>query len=118
MKNGVVLYGSSFNNIKLEDKENSYMDGSFYGNIEETKYYWGQFIVKENNIKFERWYPSSGGPLRTYVREGTILNDTTFHITESYHLQDGEKQDIDEEDETYHFKSLSPKPDSTNEYTD
>lgn len=101
----------------LIDKEQEYMNGSFKSFAKDIKYYWGRLIVEGSTIKFERWYPSSGGPLRVGVREGTILNDTTFHITESYRLQDGEKQDVKERDETYHFKALSPKPDSTNEFT-
>jgi hypothetical protein len=79
---------------------------------------WGVFQIESNGVKFERWYPSSGGPLKAYVREGIILNDTTFQITVSYRNQNGEKTEVRERNEVYHFKSFSPKPDSTNTYID
>lgn len=117
-RNGVVLYGGAYekNNLQV-NKEQEYKNGTYYNNIKDSKDNWGIFVVAGNSIKFERWYPSSGGPLRTAVREGTILNDTTFHITVSYRMQDGEKKDVTERDETYYFKPLTPKPDSTNEFT-
>ena len=77
---------------------------------------WGIFNIENDNIQFERWYPSSGGPLEAYVRVGKILNDTTFHITETYRLLNGEKTQYRLKDEIYHFKQFSPKPDSTNNF--
>jgi hypothetical protein len=77
---------------------------------------WGVFQIDGNEIKFERWYPSSGGPLRSFVRSGIILNDTTFHIKESYRMRDGQKTEIMERDEIYHFLHFSPKPDSANTF--
>jgi hypothetical protein len=77
---------------------------------------WGVFQIKGKNIKYERWYPSSGGPLQSYVLSGIILNDTTFRITESYRMQKGIKTEESKENETYHFRKFSPKPDSTNRF--
>jgi hypothetical protein len=71
---------------------------------------WGVFNIKDNIIKFERWYPGQGAK-KAYVREGIILNDTTFHITKSYRSNGSELKDADE---VYHFRKFSPKPDSTN----
>jgi hypothetical protein len=82
----------------------------------EYKSNWGVFNIEGNQIKFERWYPSSGGGLPAYVRAGEILNDTTFVIKESYRMQKGKKIEVKERDETYHFKQFSPKPDSTNSF--
>jgi hypothetical protein len=70
------------------------------------------FIIEDNVIKFERWYPSER-PYNAFVREGVILKDTTFHITKSYRSNGTEKR---EKDEIYHFRKFSPKPDSTNVY--
>ncbi len=81
-----------------------------------SKTVWGIFNIENNIIQFERWYPSSGGPLEAYVRAGKILNDTTFHITETYRLLNGEKTQYRLKDEIYHFKQFSPKPDSTNNF--
>jgi hypothetical protein len=77
---------------------------------------WGVFQIIGNEIKFERWYPSSGGPLHAYIRSGIILNDTTFLITESYRMQKGIKTEVKKKNETYHFRKFSPKPDSTNRF--
>ncbi len=83
------------------------------GNAKQT---WGIFQIENGKIKFERWYPSSGGPLMAFVRSGQVLNDTTFHITESYRMQNGQKTEIRVRDEIYHFQQFSPKPDSTNKF--
>ena len=68
------------------------------------KYVYGLFQIEVSIIKIEKWVPSSGGPTKAYLREGEILNDTTFY------LMHREKKEI------YHFKQYSPKPDSTNKY--
>jgi hypothetical protein len=81
-----------------------------------SKFDWGVFQIDGAVIKFERWYPSSGGPLKAYIRSGEILNDSTFLITESYRMQGGRKTEIKERNEIYHFKEFSPKPDSTNTF--
>jgi hypothetical protein len=81
-----------------------------------TKYNWGVFNIRGDSIKFELWYPSSGGPLKAYVREGVIVNDTTFLITESYRNQNDEKTEARPKSELYHFRAFAPKPDSTNDY--
>jgi len=100
-RNGIIRYGgSNLNNLGW--------------NQDDDKTEWGVFIIDSGIIQFERWYPSSGGPLEAFVRAGTILNDTTFHITESYRVVDGERTQLDSEDEIYRFRALSPKPDSTN----
>lgn len=103
-KNGIIRYlGAPLDIDKIFNSGNYKTD-------------WGIFNIENNNIQFERWYPSSGGPLETYVRAGIILNDTTFHITESYRLLNGEKTQYRLKDEIYHFKQFSPKPDSTNQF--
>jgi hypothetical protein len=84
-----------------------------------TNYSKARYGVFENNsniIRFEKWYPSSGGGLPAYVRSGDILNDTTFIITESYRMKNGKKTEVKVRNETYQFKQYSPKPDSTNTF--
>ena len=116
-QNGVVLDGNAYKKNDLEDKEKSYKNGSYYINSKDTKYNWGIFVIEGTTIKFEKWHPSSGGPLRAYIEEGEVLNDTTFHISKSYRIQNASKKDEKTRDRTFHFKALSPKPDSTNEFT-
>jgi hypothetical protein len=80
----------------------------------ESRFTGGLFQIEGNVIKFEKWYPSSGGLHKCYVREGIILNDTTFVIKASYRLVNGKKKEFGEEDELYHFMHYTPKPDSIN----
>lgn len=115
-KNGVVLSGNAIKNTseKIKEKEEEYTDGTYYSYVKKDKINWGLFEIEGSIIRFERWYPGSGGPLSAYIREGTILNDTIFKITQSYRMQNEKKTEIRSKDELYYFKALNPKPDSTN----
>ena len=116
-RNGILLYlGGGFSSHQIIELENRIKNGSFYNGVKNLKDYWGVFKIENNNIKFERWYPSSGGGLPTYVREGKILNDTTFVITEVYRMKKGKKIEAETRNEIYHFKEFHPKPDSTNAF--
>lgn len=112
-RNGVLLSaGGVFSN---ENAIEEYIKKEFLRNegYRKNKTFWGIFNIEGDTIKFERWYPSEP-PLKAYVREGEILNDTTFVITESYHLVDGHRADLTQRNEVYHFKEFTPKPDSVN----
>lgn len=111
-KNGVILYlGGGFTSVQIISLEDRFKNGSFYHDIKNYKDYWGVFNIHQNNIMFEKWYPSSGGGLPAYIRSGVILNDTAFLISKSIRSKTGEEKELNE---TYHFKQFSPKPDSTN----
>ena len=113
-RNGVLVYlGGGYNQSQLGELENNIQNGSYYNTLKNYKDNWGVFIIQNSNIKFEKWEPGSGGPLHSYIREGTILNDTTFHITKSMRSNGSE---VTSENDTYHFKKFSPKPDSTNKF--
>jgi len=113
-RNGIVLYlGGGFSPSQITEMEGRIQDGRFYNDVKNLKDYWGVFLIENSNIKFEKWYPSSGGGLPTYIREGNILNDTTFVITEVYRMKNGKKIEAEPHNETYYFKAFSPKPDST-----
>ncbi|MFH1005243.1 MAG: hypothetical protein V1781_07100 [Bacteroidota bacterium] len=114
-RNGIVLSaGGSFSN---ESEMNNYIVNEFINNksYQNSKYDWGVFQIENNTILFEHWYPSEY-PYKAYVRAGSILNDTTFLINESYRMQDGKKTEVKTRNETYHFKQFSTKPDSTNNF--
>ncbi|MCD4771827.1 MAG: hypothetical protein K8R41_00420 [Bacteroidales bacterium] len=113
----LLLAGDSYDINETIEFEQSFITKEFIEKRRNIKYCWGVFNINGNNMKFERWYPSQR-PYKAYVRAGTILNDTTFHITESYRMQDGKKTEVDVEDEIYHFKQLNPKPDSTNSFVE
>jgi len=104
-KNGIVRDLGSTKNLN----QVNFLNGNY-------KFDWGLFIIENEHIKFERWYSNSTGPYLAYVRAGKILNDTTFHITETYRLLNEEKTEFRLIDEIYHFKQFSPKPDSTNNF--
>jgi hypothetical protein len=114
--NGVILdIGGRFKTFEeVEDYINRiFIENSNYNS---NKLSWGVYRVENDNIKFEKWYPGSGGGFPAITREGKILNDTTFHITQSYRMKNGKKREISAQDEIYHFKQFSPKPDSTNQF--
>ena len=109
--NGVLFSGGHVFESELSQYEQKYKDGSFWNEQKDDKLYWGLFQVNGCEIKFEKWYPSSGGDMPVYLHQGEVLNDTTFIITESILSNTGEKKDLDQ---TYRFQYFSPKPDSTN----
>ncbi len=113
-QNGCILAAGGLFSTKTEMDD--YLIKEFVNSQSFKKYKtaWGVFIAENDVIKFERWYPGSGGGLPAYVRSGHILNDTTFVITESYRMKKGKKTEVEQRNETYHFRQFSPKPDSTN----
>ena len=109
-KNGIVLYPGTISESTL-NKFIEYLQ-NFDKSKNNYKSSWGVFLITDSIIKFEKWYPSSAfEPTPTYIREGKILNDTTFQITKTYR---GNGSELKVVDEIYHFKKFSPKPDSTN----
>ena len=113
-KNGVLQdLGGGYTPSELSELESKIKNGTF-DNANDVKYYWGVFQVDGSGIKFEKWYGER--PYPAFVRDGYIVNDTTFVITQSYRMKRGKKKVERAKDETYHFKKFSPKPDSTNEF--
>jgi hypothetical protein len=110
--NGVMLHVGGF---RLTLKEIDEYIKKYILNYNYSKYKlgWGVYNLNGNKILFERWYPSSGGPMPIFVNSGFILNDSTFTI-ELIKNKKGNK--INSENETYHFRQFSPKPDSTNKW--
>lgn len=114
-RDGTTLYGGAPLVSEIESMEHSYSNGEYYEIIKNIKHDWGRFVVDGNSFTREFWQPSSGGPLDAYTHTGTILNDTTLHITQAWmSCKTKKKNDLDR---VYHFKKFSSKPDSTNSYT-
>lgn len=113
-RNGCVLEAGVVEADNLAASEQSYMNGTFYNAVKNYKHDWGRFTIEGAMIKDELWKPNTG-PLEAYTSEGQILNDTTFKMTKSWRSCKPKK--VREFEETYHFKQLSPKPDSTNTFT-
>lgn len=112
---GTALYGGSPLIADVPAREIEYANGVYYNFVKDTKHNWGRFVVEGNIFKREFWPPSSGGPLDAYTHSGVILNDTTIQITKAWRsCKPRRKNDVDV---IYHFKRFSPKPDSTNRFT-
>jgi hypothetical protein len=113
-KDGTIIHGGGWPyDDGLEGLERNFITSSYLNRIKISKMSWGVYIIDDDIIKFEKWYPSSGGGMPVYLHQGEIINDSTFVITKSIRSKTGEEKELDE---TYHFKPFSPKPDSTNNF--
>ncbi len=115
-RNGIILYGGCPCVEDINAKEEEYKEkGTWYKHVKEDRVSWGLFVIENDSIRIEKYEPPSGpGYLPAVIREGAILNDTTFRIIRRY--RDSGKKIIKEVDDLYHFKKFSPKPDSTNSF--
>ncbi len=73
----------------------------------------GLFQIIEDKILIEKRYPGNGFQT-CYIKEGTIINDTTFVLTSSYRILNGRKRFEDSMNETYYLMPFSPKPNRVN----
>jgi hypothetical protein len=113
-RNGVLLYGGFPLLSELSERELSYANGTYHAQAN-NKTNWGRFDINGNQIRLERWYPSSGGAAPVIMHSGVILNDTLFHLTVSQESHGN--QTVKQLNQDFHFKAFSPKPDSLNSYT-
>lgn len=114
-KNGVMInVGGEENSL---DNMDSYINKHYVkdDDYKQIRYHWGVFLIKEDSIFFEHWYPSER-PHKAYVKSGLILNDTSFLINKCYKLKNGLETEIEERNELYYFRHLNIKPDSINKY--
>jgi hypothetical protein len=112
-RNGILLdMGGGALSLEERDEEiKQFMERDLNSNYERLR--WGLFVVDNQIIKFELYYPQEYFTRWTGIMEGVILNDTTFRITSFY---DPSNDEIRTHNETYHFRQFSPKPDSTNNF--
>ncbi len=113
-KNAVVLDGSTIASELLQ-REQEFINGNYYNYVKSEKLSWGLFSISGNTIRIEKWYPSEP-PKHAFIKEGEILNDTTFVFKSIYRMKDGKKTEYSELNEVYHFKTFPNKPDSTNSF--
>lgn len=76
---------------------------------------WGVFRINGSTIEIERWQSSPTCATTVYER-GDILNDTTFIITQREYRSKGKVVGSENPKSTFHFRSLTQKPDSVNTY--
>jgi hypothetical protein len=113
-RNGIILdMGGVALSLEEADEyiQSKFIEGSTHPNYEYSK--WGLFIIDGQIIKIEQYYATDDITRWTYIREGVILNDTTFLITVFYRSDGKERVEVDE---IYHFRHFYPKPDSTNNF--
>jgi hypothetical protein len=113
-KNGITWYGGSFDaSTPLDKRESKFKSIEYNKAMKNDKTGWGVFHIDNDKIQFETWEPSSGGPLKTVIRSGQIINDTSFVITNLY---GGYTKRNYPKNDTFYFHAFSPKPDSTNAF--
>lgn len=113
-RNGVLLYGAGTDTLddNLDKYDEWFVSEAFLEYIKTNKRRWGLFEIHDDSIVFERWVMAEGGfPVLRF--SGNIIDDTTFIITRSEYPHQG---DVYNKNEVFHFRSLSPKPDSTNTF--
>ncbi len=113
-QNGTVLYGGSYDKeMSNEEIQNIWIEDSFDDLIKDTKDVWGVFNIDEGSIEYETWESSNGGPLKTVVRFGEILDNSTFVVTS---LDNNYTEETVALSDTFYFEKFSPKPDSLNRF--
>ena len=108
-KNGIVYFysTSAANFLELENKISNQ---EIIKIDQKLQYVWGVFKINNDEIMIERWLPGVGGPYPTQLLKGQILNDTTIAISGLR----GRK--YASEIDTFKFRFLEQKPDSTNAF--
>lgn len=112
-KNGIVYQGGNprikhgFKNIDETFSKSNVDD-------KETGYIWGLYIVDGNNITIERYLtPIYAEKYQTYVDSGHIVNERQFIITSRKYIKTGK---LIARRDTFNFRPLSTKRDSTNNF--
>lgn len=111
--NGVLYGGTHLLQEKLNTVEEKVALYEIRNRATNMRDLWGAFRIYDKKIEFEKWEPSSGGPMKTVIRQGDILNDTTFVIRKRINNYDGKTYLVQD---TFRFRQFSPKPDSTNRF--
>jgi len=109
-RNGIILAGYHCPTTDLSEVEKKIVKD--YDLLQKDKSRWGVFVINGNTIQYSAWSTSVGGGLPTFKCMGIIEDDTTFRLTKTIN-SDGKKFS---ENELYHFRQFSPKPDSTNNF--
>jgi hypothetical protein len=109
-KNGAIMLPGTSEFEKLDD----YILMISESNQSDTKFVWGLFDIESTNISLNHWVASQCG-YPTVLRTGEIINDTTFILKKMkrWDSQGTSELDIIEE---FHFRQLSIKPDSINNF--
>lgn len=114
-KNGVMIRDIlDTNNYNFSTFETWVLQGRYGKGLKTNIYNWCLFEIKGNQLKYEGFNAKSGISCKyTYIRTGTIIDDSTILFTNQIN-SDGKESES--QNDTFHFKQFSPKPDSTNSF--
>jgi len=110
-EDGTILSRGSVYKDKLEDKLAS-LETSTDDKYKSMKFLWGRYIINGDVIMFEKWAPTDK-PYEAFVKEGKILNDSTFIINKTYNASRKYYREIEQ---TYKFRKTKTKPDNNNKW--
>ncbi len=113
-RDGTAIYGGSYpkDEYSIQDIEDNFKSDSFEDGIKKSRLGWGIFNINDNSLEFELW-TAGNGKKKTVVRTAKILDQYTFVVTKFYNNYSGGTSVAKD---TFYFKELVPKPDSTNTY--
>lgn len=110
-QDGTILSRGSIQKNKLESKL-AQLEISTDEKYKSMKFLWGRYTIVREKIKIEKW-AISDKPYRVYIKEGQILNDSTFVINK---LSNAKGKLLRNMTETYRFRKTGSKPDSNNKW--
>ena len=108
---GTILSRGSISKRRLEQKIIQ-LESSTDEKYKKMKFLWGRYIIEGDIITFEKWAPSDK-PYRAFVKEGKVLNDSTFVINTSYSAKGNNLRNVKEK---YRYRKTMSKPDSSNKW--
>jgi hypothetical protein len=93
----------------IPDKFNCSLKSDMVASAKKVPYFWGIYRIEHDSIRIETWGTIADCTYDTFLRQGKILNDSTF-------LMVGMVDRNSMVPDTFHFVAFSPKPDSTNKF--
>lgn len=111
-RNGVIMGPCGTKDSNVEDEYYELIEEKDQGYFVDIIDWWGLFEIEDSIIRLEYYLPSMYSH-HTYLMQGTILNDTTFHMTKG---KQSDKSNYETIDYLYRFHKADAKPDSTNKF--
>lgn len=117
-KNSIVLDGGNDNiKIGMDSVDRAFLDKSFVKNTNyrsKVRYIWGLYHIEGDSITIERYVvPIFAERYQTYIEKGQIINNKQFVMTNRRYIKNGKEDAIRD---TFNFRPLPVKPDSTNNF--
>jgi hypothetical protein len=111
-RNGVMLSSINFSkDLTFEGIEKELTSDKFIVLLKKDKIFWSNFRISNKAIKYETWEPTLSKDY-LFTNSGIIMNDTTFVMSK---LITSKNKELIRND-TFRFKYLFEKPDSTNRF--